>query len=238
MVQFPKGGTPARAGLKRLVVCATAWLVACIAQPASADAASDDTDLRLAEMADLSATISAPAFVTRGDKINLSLQVRNAGPNEAAVVSVRLELEAALHIAEVKISGGTTTPNPGAVGSCIHADSTFSCTLPQLPSGSSYTFDVVTSPTTVAGSFGHIALVEGSGRDLSLANNSASSATTVSEFVVARDSGGGGGSISWWMLAALLLLSVGRALSVRVQQPEPNLRGGNRLLIALGAEIS
>ena len=57
MVQLQNCGTRNHAHLKRLLLCGAGWLVACFAQPASAQAP--------AEMTDLSATITAPAFVTR-----------------------------------------------------------------------------------------------------------------------------------------------------------------------------
>jgi hypothetical protein len=180
------------------------------------DAATADntvtTNSSSVEMTDLSVTLNAPAFVTRGEQINLSLIVNNAGPNEAAFVSIRLELGAGLTIANVSLSGGSSKPTPDAMGACVIADNTLSCRLPQLPSGGSYTITIATSATTAAGSFPHIALVEASGTDLGLRNNSASAATTVSESRGGGSSGGGGGgSTSPFMIAALLLLSCMRA---------------------------
>lgn len=173
------------------------------------------------EMTDLSVTLTAPAFVTRGEQISLALRVNNAGPNEAAFVSIRLELGAGLNIANVTLSGGTSTPTPDAMGTCVIAGNTLSCRLPQLPSGGSYTIGIVTSATTAAGSFGHIALVEGSGKDLGLRNNSASAATTVNDIYQAVSDGGnsgGGGSTSPFMIAALLLLSCMRAAANKFQR--------------------
>lgn len=187
---------------KRLLLCGTGWLAACIAQPVSAQVP--------AELTDLSATVTAPAFVNRGEPISVSLKVTNAGPNEAAFVSARLELGAGLNMASIKLSGGTTTPTADALGTCLDTGNTLSCRLPQLPSGASFNFDIVTAPTTAGGSFSHIAVVQSSGTDLILSNNSASAATTVTEARQDFNSGGGGGgggSLSVFMIAALLLLS-------------------------------
>jgi hypothetical protein len=213
---------------KRLLLCA-AWLAAWIAQPASA------------EMTDLSAALTAPAFLARGEQINLSLKVHNAGPDDAPVVSVTLELDARLNIASIRISGGESTA-PEALGTCLSTSNTLSCQLPQLPSGGTFTFDIVTAATTSTGSFGHIAVVQGNGTDLGLGNNSTSAVTTVSDVsqsIGFRDSGGGGGgNMSLWMLAALLLLSGMRALSVRVQQTQANVSGSRRLLTTLPGEVT
>jgi hypothetical protein len=180
------------------------------------------SDVSAAELTDLSATITAPAFVTRGETISLSLKVTNAGPNEAAFVSARLELGTGLNIASIKLSGGTTTPTADALGTCLDTGTTLSCRLPQLPSGESFTFDVVTSATTARGSFSHIAVVQSSGTDLILSNNSASAATTVTEvsqdFGGGGDSGGGGGSISPFMIAALLVLACIRVAANKFQR--------------------
>lgn len=184
-----------------LLLCGAGWLMACVAQPAAAQAP--------AELTDLSATITASAFVTRGEPINVSLRVHNNGPNEAAFISARLELGAGLTIASMKLSGGSTTPAPGGLGTCLQAGNVLSCSLPQLPSGQSFTFDVVTAATTARGSFSHIAVVQSSGTDLVLSNNSAGTATTVTEASqdFTRRGSGGGGSTSLFMLAALLILS-------------------------------
>jgi hypothetical protein len=219
MVRLLNFGTRDHIRLKRLLLCGTGWLVACIAQTASAQVP--------AELTDLSATITAPAFVNRGEPISVSLKVTNAGPNEAAFVSARLELGAGLNMAIIKLSGGTSTPTPGAIGSCIDTGNTLSCRLPQLPSGESFTFDIVTAPTTAGGSFAHIAVVESSGTDLILSNNSASAATTVTEvrqdFVVGGSNGGGGGggggSLSLFMIAALLVLSGIRVVTNKFPRP-------------------
>lgn len=187
---------------RRLLLCGAGWLMACVALPASAQVP--------AELTDVSATITAPAFVPRGEPISVSLKVTNAGPNEAAFVSARLELGAGLNIASIKLSGGTATPPvPGALGTCLDTGNVLSCRLPHLASGDSFTFDVVTQATTAKGSFSHIAVVESSGTDLVLTNNSAGTATTVTEASQNLTSGGsgGGGSMSLFMLASLLLLS-------------------------------
>jgi hypothetical protein len=218
MVRLLNVGPQDHTRLKRLLLCGAGWLVACFAQSASAQVP--------AEMTDLSATITAPAFVNRGEPISVSLKVTNAGPNEAAFVSARLELGAGLNMASIKLSGGTSTPTPGAIGSCIDTGNTLSCRLPQLPSGGSFTFDIVTAPTTAGGSFAHIAVVESSGTDLILSNNSASAATTVTEvrqdFI--RDDGsdgggGGGGSLSLFMIVALLVLSGIRVVTNKFPRP-------------------
>lgn len=214
MVRLLNVGTQHHTRLKRLLLCGAGWLVACFAQSASAQVP--------AEMTDLSATITAPAFVTLGEPISVSLKVNNAGPNEAAFVSARLELGAGLNIASIKLSGGTSTPAAGALGTCLDTGTTLSCRLPQLPSGESFTFDVVTSATTTRGSFSHIAVVESSGTDLILFNNSAGTATTVtqaSQDFTPSGGSGGGGSLSLFMIAAVLLLSGIRVVTNKFPRP-------------------
>jgi uncharacterized repeat protein (TIGR01451 family) len=164
---------------------------------------------------DLSASLTATPFITRGEAINLTLKVNNAGPNDASVVSVRVELGAGLNVASVFLSGGTSTPTPDALGTCVLAGNILSCQLPQLPSGGSFTFNITSSATTTTGSFGHIAIVSGNDTDLVLSNNSASAATTVSaqsvDTATFERADGGGGSTSVVLLGLLMLLSCLRA---------------------------
>jgi len=181
------------------------------------------TDMAGAATVDLSASLTATAFITRGEQINLTLKVNNAGPNEASVVSVRLELGAGLNISSFFLAGGTSTPTPNAFGTCVLAGNVLSCQLPQLPSGGSFTFDITTAATTTAGSFGHIAVVSGSDTDSSLGNNSASAATTVSDqsvdtVTLVRDDGGGG-SVSASLIGLLLLLWCLRAAVNKLGRP-------------------
>jgi photosystem II stability/assembly factor-like uncharacterized protein len=184
------------------------------------DAAGTDnsvsSEITIGEVTDVSATLTASAFVTRGEKVNVSLRVHNAGPTDAAFVSVKLELGVGLNIADVKLGGGASSSTPGGFGTCLIGANTLSCRLPQLPSGDSFTFDVVTAATAAAGSFSHTVFVESSGLDLGLRNNSAGAATTVRDpstdnVTLERRGGGGGGSTSPFMIAALLLLSCLRA---------------------------
>jgi len=217
-------------GLKHWLLGSAGCLIACISHAQNT------------ELTDLSATITAPAFIARGEPISVSLKVTNAGPNDAAVVSARLELGAGLTIARIKLSGGTSTPAPGALGTCLDTGNVLSCSLPQLPSGGSFTFDVVTSATTAGGTFSHLGFVQGSGTDLILSNNSTGTVTTVQEtsqsVSMTKDSGGGG-SVSLWMLAALLLLSAMRALRVGVEQAQPNVSSREPLFTTtLGGEVT
>lgn len=195
------------------------------------DAAGTDnsvtSEITVGEMADISATLTASAFVTRGEPVSVSLKVHNAGPMDAALVTVKLELGAGLNIANIALGGGvSTSPNPGGpLGTCLTVANTLSCQLPQLPSGGSFTFAIVTAATTTTGSFTHTVVVQGSGLDLGLGNNAAGAATTVREpssesvSLNIKKNGGGGGSLSLWLLAALLSLAQMRASSVRVEQP-------------------
>ena len=186
------------------------------------DAASADnsvtSNISVREFADLSVTVAAPARVTRGEAINLTLTVRNAGPNDAAAATVTFELEAGLDAASVTPSAGTT---------CTSAGNVVTCQLPALAAGESVSIAIVSTPTTTAGPLAHIAVIDGNGLDLVFDNNSSSAVTTVSEAVVVggdsgRGSSGGGGGTSVFMIAALLLLSRMRAArNLRPRTPNP-----------------
>jgi photosystem II stability/assembly factor-like uncharacterized protein len=176
------------------------------------DAASADnsvtSNITVEEVTDLSVILTGSAIVARGENSTLTLRVTNAGPNEAAVASVTLELATGFSIASISPSGGTST--------CVTAGSTVGCQLPQLGPGGSVSIAIVISPPSTAGSFTHMATVTSSGTDVRGANNVATAVTTVSDIAQGIDSGrnrggGGGGSTSLFMLAALLLLSRMRA---------------------------
>jgi uncharacterized repeat protein (TIGR01451 family) len=175
------------------------------------DATADNSvtsNVSTVEMADLSVTISAPARVTRGEAINLSVTVRNNGPNDASSAAFIFELPNGLNVASVTPSAGTCTSNGNAV----------SCQIARVPSGASVTIAIVSAATSATGALAHVAVVDASGLDLLASNDSAGAATTVSEPPSSGGGGGGGGggSLSWFMLAALLLLSRLRVLGKEI----------------------
>lgn len=167
------------------------------------------SNIRVTEMADLSAILTGSSIVAPGAAVTLSLRVTNAGPNDASVASVTLELAAGFGITSVTPSGGTST--------CVISGSIVSCQLPQLGSGGSVTLTIVISASSTPGSFTHMATVTSSGMDVRGMNNVVSAVTTVSNVSQGigngggSSGGGGGGSTSPFMLAALLLLSCMRA---------------------------
>lgn len=178
------------------------------------------SNIRVAEMTDLSVLLTGSAIINRGEATNLSLRVTNAGPNTAALASVRLELGTGMTVASAAPSGG------GGVSTCVMAGNTVACQLPQLGAGATVTIAIVTAATTTAGSFTHMATVEASGTDIRGGNNVAAAVTTVSEisqgvFISERSSGGGGGSTSPFMLVALLLLSGLRATANKFARSPP-----------------
>jgi hypothetical protein len=171
-------------------------------QPDAATADNSVTsNITVAELSDLSVTLTGSAILSRGEAANLSLRVTNAGPNDSSVASVTLELAGGFNVATVTPSAGTST--------CVTTANRLACQLPQLAVGASVTIAIATSASTASGSFTHMATVEASGTDQRGSNNVASAVTTVSDVAqnIGNSGGGGGGSISLFLLAALLLLS-------------------------------
>ena len=186
-------------------------------QPDNAMANNSVTsNITVAEVTDLSVILTGSSIVARGEAVTLTLRVTNAGPNDASVASITLELATGFGITSVTPSGGTST--------CVIAGSTVSCQLPQLGGGGSVTLTIVASATSTPGSFTHMATVTASGTDVRGGNNVASAVTTVSQVSQGignggGSSGGGGGSTSPFMLAALLLLSCMRAAAHKFGRP-------------------
>ena len=183
------------------------------------DAASADnsitSNITVTEMTDLSVILTGSAIIARGAAANLSLRVTNAGPNDASLASVTLELATGFSIASVTPSGGVST--------CVSSGNAVSCQLPDLAVGASVNIAIVTAATSAAGSFTHMATVDASGTDIRGANNVASAVTTVSNVGQGigggrNGGGGGGGSTSSFMLAALLLLSCMRAAAKKSER--------------------
>jgi uncharacterized repeat protein (TIGR01451 family) len=179
------------------------------------DAATADntvsSDVSIVEVTDLSVSLGAPARVTRGEAINLTLTVRNNGPNEAGAATISLELASGLNVASVTQSAGSCTANGNDV----------TCHLPGLASLASMTITIVSTATSTTGALAQIAVVNASGVDLLASNNSASAVTTVAEAPQSGGGGGGGGgggSTSPFMLAALLLLSCLRAAANKFER--------------------
>lgn len=126
------------------------------------------------QSADLAAVKTAPASVVAGTSLTFSVTATNAGPSNAATVSLTDTLPA-----------GTTfvsaTQTSGPAFTCGHAAGTITCTAAALAAGATATFDFVA--TVLPGTSGlltNTVAIASSTPDPSTANNSSTSITTVS----------------------------------------------------------
>ena len=121
-------------------------------------------------VADLSIVKTGPATATQGQDIAYELTVTNAGPNDAAQVTVT----------DMLPSGVSYVSATGDQGTCTEAGGVVTCTLVDLPAlagSNTAVFTVVVTPTT-AGQISNTATVAGSGTDDPDAANNTSRAVT------------------------------------------------------------
>jgi uncharacterized repeat protein (TIGR01451 family) len=191
--------------------------------------------MQVAEVADLSVAVSAPAAVTEGSAIAYSVVVANAGPSAATAVTASVQLAAGLTVATATSSRGSCTPS-GSLVTCLVGD---------LADDSNATIAITTTPAS-PGTFQATANVAAAGFDPASTNNTAPVSTTATALGAGGNSGGsggggsstsgggsgggggGGGSTSWPLLALLVSAAGWRRLRERGGQ-------GRRLCTAKGA---
>jgi uncharacterized repeat protein (TIGR01451 family) len=128
--------------------------------------------------ADVSVAKTGPTAVGAGANVTYTVTVTNAGPSDAASVSLSDTLPpGTTFVSESQTTGPTfacATPTPGATG-------TITCTIATLPAGASATFSIVVNVSSgTTGTITNTATVSSSTSDPSPGNNSASTTVTVS----------------------------------------------------------
>jgi uncharacterized repeat protein (TIGR01451 family) len=174
--------------------------------------------VQVAEVADLSVSVSAPATVTEGNSIAYSVVVTNSGPNVATAVTASVQLAAGLSVATATSSRGSCTPS-GSLVTCVVGD---------LAADSNATIAITTTAAS-PGTFQATANVAASGFDPASTNNAALVRTTANTLgaggtpggsggvgnAAGGGGGGGGGSTSWPLLVLLISAAVWRRLRDR-----------------------
>ena len=136
------------------------------------------TSATTAVSADVSVAKTGPAAVGAGANATYTVTVTNAGPSDAAGVSLADPLPAGTtFVSESQTTGptfGCTTPAVGSTG-------TITCTIATLPAGVSATFSIVLHVSAAAtGTITNTATVSAATADPVSANNGASTTATVS----------------------------------------------------------
>jgi uncharacterized repeat protein (TIGR01451 family) len=175
--------------------------------------------LGVAEVADLSVTVSAPAMVTEGSSIAYSVVVTNAGPNTATAVAATINLAAGL----------TAATAASSRGACTSSGSLVTCLVGDLAANVGATVTIATAAAG-AGTFQATASVAAAGIDPAPTNNTTLVSTAANVTATggnagggggnagganAGASGGGGGATSWPLLVLLLAAAGWRRLRDR-----------------------
>ena len=127
--------------------------------------------------ADVSVSKTGPAAVAAGATVTYTVVVANAGPSDAASVSLSDPLPAGTtFVSETQTTGpafGCATPVPGGTG-------TITCAIATLPAGASATFSIVVNVAAGAsGTIANTATVTAATSDPTSANNSATTSAPV-----------------------------------------------------------
>lgn len=152
------------------------------------------------ELADLTASITAPASATAGQSFSYSAIIANTGPNGARDVEVTMQLANGLTLGTITSSRGTCSSGTAAIN----------CVLGLLPAGESATIEIaVSAPNT--GDYAATVSASTVTFDEVSDNNTASASITVTTTSTQPSpnpgGSGGGGSSSLALLLALGLLS-------------------------------
>ena len=133
---------------------------------------SDTADTTVNASADLSVTKTGPANVTAGGTITYTVDAENAGPSDAANVSLVDSLPAGVTFGSVTPSnGGWTCTNAG--------DVSVTCSRATWAAGSTTTFTIVVDAPAQGGSITNTAAISSTTPDPSPGNNSDTADTTV-----------------------------------------------------------
>ncbi|HEY0558256.1 MAG TPA: ExeM/NucH family extracellular endonuclease, partial [Thermoanaerobaculia bacterium] len=185
-VNLPSGGSVTYTASCAISVLATGTLSntatvtapAGVTDPAPANNSATDTDT-LGTSADLSITkVDTPDPVTPGGNITYTITVTNAGPSNAANVSLSDTVPAGTSAVSLVAPGGWSCP-PVPTG--LVAGSVITCTAPSLGVSSSvFTLTVATFPSLTTGTvITNTASVTSSTPDPNPGNESATATTTV-----------------------------------------------------------
>ena len=133
---------------------------------------SDTADTTVNASADLSVTKSGPATVTAGGTVTYTVDAANAGPSNAANVSVVDTLPAG-------VTFGSVTPSNGG-WSCSNAgDVSVTCTRANWNAGASTTFTIIVDAPNQAALLSNSVSVSSTTSDPDPSNNSDTADTTV-----------------------------------------------------------
>ncbi len=124
--------------------------------------------------ADVQVTAQAPATVTTGTAFNITLQVNNAGPNDAQGVMLTASLPGAL------IFGSATASQGSCTGSGV-----LYCDLGAIKNGANATVTITAMPST-AGTDQINAAIDSQSYDPNASNNNATATTTASGSLYSR----------------------------------------------------
>jgi uncharacterized repeat protein (TIGR01451 family) len=160
------------------------------------------TTASIANIADLSVTLTGSATVQVGSATTYTAVVKNTGPNLATAAQLTIQLAQGL-------TPGTAT---GAGATCTGgASGLFTCTLGDLVAAKSATV-TINATAAVAGTQTSTAAVSSTTTDSVTPNNSATSSTAVTAVPSAPSKGGGGSlSIDYLLMLALVLIIQERA---------------------------
>jgi uncharacterized repeat protein (TIGR01451 family) len=152
------------------------------------------TTQSVANVADLSVTLTGTASATVGGSVSFTALITNAGPNTAAGTQLTYQLAPGL-------TPGATT---AAGATCTSSASVVTCSAGDLAAAKSATV-TINATAAVAGSQTSTVAITSTAADLVASNNSATITTSVTAAPSAASSKGGGGSLS---IDYLLMLAV------------------------------
>jgi uncharacterized repeat protein (TIGR01451 family) len=124
------------------------------------------TEATVVSRTDLSVTKTGPATVPEGGNATYTIAVSNAGPGDAANVSLNDVLPVGTSFVSATALAGFTCSTP-----VVGAGGTVTCTAATLPAGASATFNLVVQLATIATTIQNAATVSSATTDVLLANN-------------------------------------------------------------------
>jgi uncharacterized repeat protein (TIGR01451 family) len=160
----------------------------------------------IANLADLSVTVTGNATAQVGDAVSYTVVVANAGPNVAVATQLKYQLAQGMTLGSAASAGATCTSGTSGLVTCAVGD---------LAAAKSVSV-TINATAAAAGTQTSTATVTTTATDLITSNNSATGSTTVTAVpppVVPPSKGGGGSfTINYLLMLALLLIMQKRAL--------------------------
>ena len=171
------------------------------------------TTQSVANLADLSITLTGSASAQVGGSVNYTLVVANAGPDDAATTQLTYQLAQGLTL--VSATAGSTACTAGSSG-------LIACSLGDLAAAKSVNV-TISATANAAGTQNSMASVSSTATDTVIANNAANISTTVTAppAAAAAPAKGGGGALGaeYLVLLATLLTIKNRVLWARKRAP-------------------